>query len=94
MPSRVATAAGGNMTSPCVGDGTGRGEGPFSEERFDPGEDTKEGVESTVDVVLASSLLLLLGRSSRAVELSFHLLISSLFCDEHSRSYLAILSLS
>ena len=103
MPSRVGTAVAENMTSSCVGDGTGRGDGPFSEETFDPGEDTREGVESTVDVgagtwntgvVLAPSLLLLLGRPSREVELSFHLLISSVFCNEHSRSYLAIFSLS
>jgi len=94
MPSRVGTATGGNMTSPWVGDGAGRGRGVslFSEETFDPGEDTKEGVEITVEVeagawntgvVLASSLLLLLGRSSGEVELPFHLLMSSAFCDEH-----------
>lgn len=78
MPSRVGTA-GGNKTSPWVG---GEGESPFSEDIFDSGEDTREAVESTVEVgagtwntgvVLSSSLLLLLGRSSKEVELSFHL---------------------
>ena len=86
MPSRVGTA-GGNMTSPWMGD---EGESPFSD-TFDPGEDTSEGVESIVvggntGVVWVSSLLLLLGKSSREVELSFHLLVSSGFCDERSRS--------
>jgi hypothetical protein len=32
------------MTSAWVGDWVGRGDGPFSDEIFEPGEETRDGV--------------------------------------------------
>jgi hypothetical protein len=92
--SRVETD-GENMTSTWAGEWVWRGDGPFSDEIFELGEETRDGVDgvNAMDVgvgiwnegvaLLLSSLLFLFGGSWSSIltdGLSLHLLFSSGSC--------------